>query len=236
MLAQQKNEERTKQQERAERILDAAAELVQRWGYRKTTIDDIARQAGVAKGTIYLHWKTREDLFLAVLIREQMKEAREMAQWAANDPEGGTLHGVIKHSMLAAWRNLLIRAVTLRDTDMLGELVHTEFGQRDIERRQQATRTFLGVMRAKGLIHTDIDLDAQLYMLSAISTGFMLVDQFLPEKSQISIEQAAELVAETIRRTFEVRDPTSDEQQEITTTFNKVLQTLQQQRQKEMES
>lgn len=50
-------EERSKRQERAHRILDAAAELVLRWGYKKTTIDDIAKQAKVAKGTIYLHWK-----------------------------------------------------------------------------------------------------------------------------------------------------------------------------------
>ena len=52
--------ERSKRQVRAERILDAAATLVERWGYHKTTIDDIAKQAGVAKGTIYLHWKTRD--------------------------------------------------------------------------------------------------------------------------------------------------------------------------------
>ncbi len=54
------SENRPKRQERAERILDAAAALIQRWGYNKTTIDDIAKQAGVAKGTIYLHWKTRD--------------------------------------------------------------------------------------------------------------------------------------------------------------------------------
>ena len=53
---------------RGERILEAAAELIVRWGYKKTTVDDIARQAGVAKGTIYLHWKTREELFKAVLV------------------------------------------------------------------------------------------------------------------------------------------------------------------------
>ncbi len=62
-------EDRSRRQGRADRILDAAAELILRWGYRKTTIDDIARQAGVAKGTIYLHWKTREDLFMALLTR-----------------------------------------------------------------------------------------------------------------------------------------------------------------------
>ncbi len=60
-------EDRSRRQERADRILDAAAELILRWGYRKTTIDDIAKQAGVAKGTIYLHWKTREDLFMALI-------------------------------------------------------------------------------------------------------------------------------------------------------------------------
>ncbi|WP_163569887.1 helix-turn-helix domain-containing protein [Fodinicola feengrottensis] len=56
---------------RAERVLDAAAELIVRWGYDKTTIEDIARaRRGRAKGTIYLHWKTREDLFIALLRRE----------------------------------------------------------------------------------------------------------------------------------------------------------------------
>ncbi len=73
-------EDRSRRQERADRILDAAAELILRWGYKKTTIDDIAKQAGVAKGTIYLHWKTREDLFLALLTREDLKLAEDMKQ------------------------------------------------------------------------------------------------------------------------------------------------------------
>ncbi|HEV2653667.1 MAG TPA: TetR family transcriptional regulator, partial [Ktedonobacteraceae bacterium] len=64
MASQRKSEqghskERSKREQREERILDAAAELMVRWGYNKTTIDDIVRSAGVAKGTIYLHWKTR---------------------------------------------------------------------------------------------------------------------------------------------------------------------------------
>src|SRR5436190_14273277 len=49
---------------REERILDAATTLLVRWGYRKTTIDDVAHEAGVGKGTIYLHWKDKNDLFV----------------------------------------------------------------------------------------------------------------------------------------------------------------------------
>ena len=84
-------EEQSKRQQRAERILDAAAELILRWGYRKTTIDDIARQAGVAKGTIYLHWKTREELFAALIKREKVEVAEDIKQRIIVDLEGVTL-------------------------------------------------------------------------------------------------------------------------------------------------
>ncbi len=80
-------EEGSRRQERAERILDAASELIQRWGYNKTTIDDIAKQAGVAKGTIYLHWKTREDLFRALMNREEMLMAEDIRQRMAATPK-----------------------------------------------------------------------------------------------------------------------------------------------------
>ena len=59
--------------ERAEAILDAAAELLRAHGYRRVSIDDVATRAGVGKGTIYLHWRTREALFWAVLQRETLQ-------------------------------------------------------------------------------------------------------------------------------------------------------------------
>src|SRR2546429_7578253 len=90
-------EERSWRQERADRILDAAAELILRWGYRKTTIDDIARQAGVAKGTLYLHWKTREELVAALLKREKGELAEDIKERIILYPEGGTLRGILKH-------------------------------------------------------------------------------------------------------------------------------------------
>jgi AcrR family transcriptional regulator len=46
-----------------EAILAAALSLFGRYGYRRTSIDDIAREAGVAKGTVYLHVESKEALF-----------------------------------------------------------------------------------------------------------------------------------------------------------------------------
>ncbi|OPZ74740.1 MAG: Fatty acid metabolism regulator protein [Firmicutes bacterium ADurb.Bin456] len=43
------------------------AEIFARKGYHKTTVEEIARAAGVAKGTIYYHFANKEDLYLAVI-------------------------------------------------------------------------------------------------------------------------------------------------------------------------
>src|SRR5918911_688298 len=93
---------------RARRILDAATALILRWGYSKTTLDDVARQAGVAKGTLYLHWKTREELFIALIQREKAALAEDLKQRIAADPEGATLRGLLKHSALALTKRPLL--------------------------------------------------------------------------------------------------------------------------------
>jgi len=217
-------EERSKRRERADRILDAAAALVLRLGYRKTSVDDIAKLAGVAKGTIYLHWKTREELFLALLIRERRREEQRLQQELACDPDEVTLHGLMKHATLTALRNPLLRAVMLQDSEILGELAHSQAGYIDARQRIAAMRGYLELLRGWGLLRTDRSLDDQLHMLMAILTGCILLDQFLPEEYQApSDEEKAAMVEETVRRAFELREPTPDERQELATAFSRML-------------
>lgn len=52
-----------------EAVLDAASELFERYGYKKTTIDDIALEAGIGKGSVYLRFASKEEIGLAWLRR-----------------------------------------------------------------------------------------------------------------------------------------------------------------------
>lgn len=52
-----------------ERILEVALDLIGRQGVRQTTIEAIASQAGVSHMTVHRHWKTKEDLVSAVVMR-----------------------------------------------------------------------------------------------------------------------------------------------------------------------
>jgi AcrR family transcriptional regulator len=196
-------EERSKRQARADRILDAAGELMLRWGYNKTTIDDIARSAGVAKGTIYLHWKTREDLFTALMEREYIRLAEDLQRRIASDPEGGTLRGITKHSMLATMKNPLMKAVLLRDTDLLGEWMRKEYASETYAQQIAQSLALLEPFRARGVVRDDIDVRRLVYMLDAITIGFLVIDQYMPpDDFNYSDEEIVDMTAEVVERTF----------------------------------
>ena len=52
-----------------DRILDAADRLLARYGYRKMTVDDIAQEAGIGKGTVYLSFPAKEEIALSCIDR-----------------------------------------------------------------------------------------------------------------------------------------------------------------------
>jgi len=107
--------------ERENRILDAANKLVTHYGYDKTTVDDIAQEAGVSKGAIYLHFKGKEALFEALLLRESERVMDDMFARIEADPEGGTLFYLYSHALRAAVSNPLVRALTTQDRRVLGD-------------------------------------------------------------------------------------------------------------------
>ena len=63
-------------EETKDAILDATDRLLARFGYRKMTIEDIAREVGIGKGTIYLHFTSKEEVVLSHIDRivERLKE------------------------------------------------------------------------------------------------------------------------------------------------------------------
>lgn len=56
-------------QERKTQILDAALKVFSKNGYHKTKVEDIAREIGIAKGTIYLYFRSKKRIFLALIDR-----------------------------------------------------------------------------------------------------------------------------------------------------------------------
>lgn len=79
--------------DRRQAIIDAALDEFIDRGYAATRLDDVAKRAGVAKGTIYLHFKDKEALFQE-LIRTALVPL--IGRLAAPPPAGGSIRAVLE--------------------------------------------------------------------------------------------------------------------------------------------
>jgi AcrR family transcriptional regulator len=67
-------------------ILDAAAHCVERYGVRKTTMGDIALKAGVAKATLYNHFRTKDEVLAALVVARVVEVGAACLEVAAGRP------------------------------------------------------------------------------------------------------------------------------------------------------
>jgi AcrR family transcriptional regulator len=187
---------------REERILDAAAALLVRWGYRKTTIDDVAREAGVGKGTIYLHWKDKNELFRAAVWRANQQVSADILRRIAADPEGGLAHRLWTHGMLAALANPLAAAIMKGQPDIYQGLVSAL----DPGIRSQLVgnaEAYIVQLQSAGLIRADIPAPVITFVLSALKVGLINAPDVVSQEEVPSMEQLAETLSDLIRRWLE---------------------------------
>lgn len=124
--------------EKANQILDIAAQLLLTTDYRKIRMIDLARKMGISNGIIYVYFKTKETLFLCLLWREYQKRLSYLINLAKQ--EELSCFADAKRMFLAELTHLIdtspiyIRLATLRttiletntDADMLQNM-HTQF-------------------------------------------------------------------------------------------------------------
>lgn len=65
-----------------EAILDAADRMLASYGYKKMTIDDLAREVGIGKGSVYLHFPSKREIAMAHIHRIVDRVKKELNQIA----------------------------------------------------------------------------------------------------------------------------------------------------------
>jgi AcrR family transcriptional regulator len=185
--------------ERAARILDVAADLLLRHGYRRVSIDDVAAGVGIGKGTVYLHWKTREQMFSAVFAREVRYAMDELRQALRQGPRACLLHNFARVYFLAIVHRPLLRGFLLDDPHLLGKLTNSADTARG-DRHSAMARDYLGLLAQHGLLRDDMGVDEIGYAYQVTFEGFLRAEGAAAAGGQ---EQRADLLARTIQRAFE---------------------------------
>jgi len=103
---QSKNEPRSERRKDARpgEILDAALELFVEKGFAATRLEDIAQRAGVSKGTVYLYFDSKEELFKAVIRSGIVRAIEEAEQMVAAFP--GSSADLLRQLYNAWWQTI----------------------------------------------------------------------------------------------------------------------------------
>ncbi len=105
--------------ERRDAILDAAAGVFLRYGFKKTSMDDLARAAGLSRQGLYLHFETKEAIFGDTVLRiVAQSRARHHAALERDDLDVG-------ERLLGAFESIHGDAVEGGHGDHLDELLET---------------------------------------------------------------------------------------------------------------
>lgn len=103
------------QMRRRARILKAATELFKEHGYRKASVDEIARRAEVAKGTVYLYFPNKASLLLNAIALEKRVLFERFAPVFDPQTDGEERLRVYIRLMLTVARDLPLVARLLRN-------------------------------------------------------------------------------------------------------------------------
>ena len=100
---------------REQHLLDAGARLFLHFGFDKATVADIAAEAGVSKGAVYLHFASKEALLEALILREMQAYALAWVDTVEADPRGGTVGGMYRCALKALSDNAVMSAMLRQD-------------------------------------------------------------------------------------------------------------------------
>jgi TetR/AcrR family fatty acid metabolism transcriptional regulator len=105
--------------DKPQQIIEAAVRVFARKGYYNSRVSDIAREAGIAAGTIYLYFRTKDDI-LVTLFREKMAQfVGSLRKAIADEPDA-----VAKLSRL-----IRLHFEMLEEDPQLAEVVQVELRQ-----------------------------------------------------------------------------------------------------------
>jgi AcrR family transcriptional regulator len=172
------------------RITQAAADLLLSRGFEKTTVDEVASNAGVGKATVYRRWPSKEDLAVAAMetlfaqefpepdtgsIVSDLRENYRRVITFMNTPAGAAF---MRMTVVEAVRDERIAALYLSST---------------LRREEQSRRTFERAIE-RGEVRPDADVDTAVQWLGGLLTTRAVVGRPMP-----TVEDVEDLVQFTLR-------------------------------------
>ncbi|AZB42294.1 TetR/AcrR family transcriptional regulator [Bacillus sp. FJAT-42376] len=177
--------------DRRRQIIDAATKSFSMFGYKATTMDQVAKLANVGKGTIYTFFKNKDELFhdiVSVMVKEMILEAED----AINPDEsfGENVHAALYRILEFRSEHQLMLKLLQEEKEM-GTLAVLEMLNHIENQIIEYLKTKIETAQKKGLIR---EADSEITAFLFLRTYIALVSDWERRHKPLSSEKIAEVM------------------------------------------
>lgn len=151
-----KTEEELAACEKYQRILDAAVEVIAERGYFKSPVSEIAKRAGVADGTVYLYFKSKDDVLRTAIDRRFETFYQQIADAFLTIPGPREQLEYIAQVHLESYQVNRSMAVLLQTEMRQSAKFIAEFSHRHLARYIQTVREVVRRGQEEGIFRRDV--------------------------------------------------------------------------------
>ena len=179
-----------------ERITAAAADLLLRGGFERTTVDEVAAVARVGKATVYRRWPSKDDLAVAAMETLFLVEIPEPDTGSVRDDLRESYRAVLAFVTTSQGEAFMRTSIveSVRD-ERIAALYRTSTERREAQHRATLVRAI-----ERGEVRPDVDIDVAVQWLGGLLASRVITRRPLP-----TVEDVDGLVDFTLRGIL--RDP-----------------------------
>ena len=192
-------------QRRTLAILEKSESILLKYGYSKSTIDEIAYAAKLGKGTIYLHWRSKDDLFQALFYKISAEIVNQLLLAVQTDISILQFDKFISTIYRICHEKELIVALFTRDNKLLGRFLDYRGSSESQMMKLNSLKNSLHMYRQNKLIKDNLSIEAQAHAINMLLIAIFTYDNYITE--EMSIDQKVEILENIVRSTFVPETP-----------------------------
>ena len=180
-----------------EQIIEAARNLFHQFGFKKVSMDEIAKEAGVTKKTIYIYFSSKEEL-LKYFIQEEitnMEEIVEEVEAKNTDPFEAVNQAIYKILQYRKHQDFL--NIIAKEAEWLRNPVIVESLNLIDNKIQNYIRTKLQSAKEKGFIEYK-DLDITTFLIYKMYIA--LIIEWNPKDKELNEQMIAETISDILKK------------------------------------
>lgn len=149
-----------------EMVLDALLKLLETKSFNEISLAEVAKTAGISKGTLYYHYKTKGEIFFDLTDRYLSQQWDDLVRWTENKEKDTSIHRLVKYVVernvaAASFRMQLYSEAQLGDAEL----------KRKLSKRYDEFQKLISEKIAE---RTNIDPDFLTWLILLLSDGIII--------------------------------------------------------------